>query len=532
MYSILLVDDEVPVRRMIQTSIDWEAYGFQIIDEAENGLEALEIIQEKNPDIVITDIKMPYMDGIDLIRRIRDSHPNTTVIIFSGYDEFTYAQTAIQLDVAYYALKPLSKDDFIDLLVRLKKHLDEKIESLTNHKKLEQAYNNAINDLKQQFLVELFEHTVTGLMSKAVSYELPYDQDMFITAVIETYDRGDKLDLGSVNEIINSTRKVGDNSFNAILKEHNLITYYSSVEDNKEDSESQFMKKTLNQIDNLRKNIEFYTKKECSIGVSRIVNNLADLPESRRQAICALNYKQYYPHYNLYYIGDLESEDLTLLSSQAMEEGMEQLVTEVKLGNETSIDQAVTELFNRKIGMETEQLRAFTFRLLATLSNLVLEYNIDITSNDDTWSSLSDIVFDINTIYTVSNRVHKLCILLNKEITQKRHKSNKKFVEEAKKLIELNYGDVNFTLNSISDKLGVSESYFSSAFKKECGITFVSALTNTRIDHAKSLLKKDHLKIYEIAQSVGFADANYFSFCFKKTTGTSPQTYRRKAYSA
>ena len=527
MYSILLVDDEIPVRHMIRSSIDWNQYGFFVIGEAENGLEALDIIQEKNPDVVITDIKMPYMDGISLIKELRKTHPTTTVIILSGYDEFTYAQNAIQLDVSYYALKPLCKSDFIELLTKIKNHLDEKIENITDRKRLEDAYTSAVNSLTQQLLSEVYEGHTEGIISKAVSYKLPYDQDFYMTAVIEMTGGDAKLNLATVDQVLASYMTKERSSFSTIFKNNNLITFYHKIKKDKQLEESLFIKSTLNKVDDIKKYISFYTKSECNIGVSRPVYNFINLAESRRQGICALNYKPYYPHYSIYYIGDLETENLTTLSTQTMDDGMEKLVSEVKFGNSETVEGAVDELFDKKTGLNPGQLQTSLLKIITVLADLAFSYDIDITKLEGMDSSLASILTDVSTIHSISAKLKNICCLLNIEIEKKRKISNKKFVEEAKKQIEINYKNSDFSLDIVSNSLGVSESYFSSTFKKECGVAFVKALTATRIEHAKTLLKNKQLKTYEIADLVGFTDPNYFSFCFKKMEGISPQAYRK-----
>ncbi|MCI1208491.1 MAG: response regulator [Treponema sp.] len=527
MYSILLVDDESPVRHMIRASIVWEDYGFFVIDEAENGLEALELIQEKNPDVVITDIKMPYMDGIALIRELRKTHPTTTVIILSGYDEFSYAQNAVQLGVSYYALKPLSKDDFIDLLKKIKTHLDEKIENLTNRKKLEEVYNNAIPNLMQQLLAELYTGHTDGVMGKAASYNLPCDQDFYMTAVIETSGDDATLDLATVDQILDSYPAYEKFFFHTIFKNNNILTFYHKVKKDRQLEESLFIKSTLNKIDDIKKYISFYTKRECNIGVSRPVYKFTNLAEARRQSICALNYKPYYPYYSIYYIGDLETEDLTILSTQTMDDAVEKLVSEIKLGSCAGVEKSVDELFDKKTGLNPAQTQNSLFKVMTILTNLALGYDIDIANLEGAGQSFASTLSDISTIRTISTRLKKLCCSLNREVKKKRTISSKKFVEEAKKLIEINYKNPAFSLDGISSDLGVSEAYFSSTFKKETGVAFVKALNRARIEHAKALLKSKQLKTYEIADLVGFTDPNYFSFCFKKLEGISPQKYKK-----
>ena len=139
-YTLILVDDESHVRSNIRKSTPWNDFGFSVIGEANNGIEALELVEDLKPDVIITDIRMPYLDGIELIKQIREINPTITIIILSGYDEFTYAQTAIHYDVKEYILKPVSKKDFCELLSRTKKMLDANYSKVNNINVLKEKY--------------------------------------------------------------------------------------------------------------------------------------------------------------------------------------------------------------------------------------------------------------------------------------------------------------------------------------------------------------------------------------------------------
>lgn len=132
LYRIILVDDEEEVRKSIIKKIDWNAAGFQVVGDAENGEEALERIEALEPDVVLTDIRMPYMDGLTLAEKVRQRFPSTKIVIFSGYDDFEYAKQAIKLNVTEYILKPVNVEELTAILKRIKANLDEEIEQKRN----------------------------------------------------------------------------------------------------------------------------------------------------------------------------------------------------------------------------------------------------------------------------------------------------------------------------------------------------------------------------------------------------------------
>ncbi len=177
-YSILLVDDESAVREGIRSRTPpWERYNFSVVGEAGNGIEALELVEDLHPDVVITDIRMPYLDGMDLIKEIRLAHPATTLVILSGYDEFTYAQQAMHYDVSEYVLKPVSVDDLCRLLERLGNRLDQEIKRTQDQKRLKEVYQQALPPLiREKFLLSLLTTTQAtsdqNLITKARSMVL------------------------------------------------------------------------------------------------------------------------------------------------------------------------------------------------------------------------------------------------------------------------------------------------------------------------------------------------------------------------
>ena len=160
MYKIILVDDEEEVRRGVLNKIQWNKYGFEIVGEAENGKEALEIVEKNTPDIVITDIKMPFMDGMKLTQILYERFPTIKTIILTGFDEFEYAKTAIKLNVIEYVLKPVSSEDIIELLINVKEKLDREFEEKKNIKLLKESYIKSLPILREKFLSSIIRGNI------------------------------------------------------------------------------------------------------------------------------------------------------------------------------------------------------------------------------------------------------------------------------------------------------------------------------------------------------------------------------------
>lgn len=157
LYTIMVVDDEEEIRLGIIKKIQWEEYGFKVIGDAENGQEALEKAEKLRPDIVMTDIKMPFMDGLELGRELTKKMPESKIIIFSGSDDFEYAQKAIKINVIEYVLKPINSNELIEILKRLKVKLDKEYDEKINLESLHNHYLESLPILREQFLASVIE---------------------------------------------------------------------------------------------------------------------------------------------------------------------------------------------------------------------------------------------------------------------------------------------------------------------------------------------------------------------------------------
>ena len=187
LYRIMLVDDEEEVRKAMIRNMNWERLGFTVAGDAENGEDALEKLEQLEPDVVMTDIRMPYMDGLTLIARIRERYPFIKILIFSGYDDFEYAKQAIKFNVTEYILKPVNGEELAEILKRVRLNLDEEIKQRRNISSLQESYMGSLPILKELFLNDLVQRTtdVSGVVSKLREYGIDIlDARKWLAAVI------------------------------------------------------------------------------------------------------------------------------------------------------------------------------------------------------------------------------------------------------------------------------------------------------------------------------------------------------------
>ena len=521
MYTILIVDDEDEVRKSIISRTPWEEYGFSVIGEASNGREALDFLEETMPDVIITDIRMPYLDGIGLIEEVRKNKSQTVdVIILSGYDEFTFAQTAMRLNVAEYVLKPVSVDSMRDVLKRTRARLDEDRAKVYDSKKLESFYKDAIEVYREKFLVSLIVPTrkpdAALLKERAEAYGEPLSGNMFAAVIIDLPT--EILSSIAVAEIIEDATK-DENSVIAFQYENQIVLIYSS--EMQSDFSSLFSKQINRSLTMLQSRFYHYFTKAFNMGIGEIVADITKLPESYRSALEALNYSQLYPEQHIISIGDVEMIDNSHLEKAG--DMKTELVMAIKFGGKEDTEKAVHTFFQGVT--ETPNIQNMVITVHSIISEICSAYGKNVATlleDEDLFTAISH----ANSLSRSETLMTKLALRANESAVGARENSRIQFVENAKKVIKENYSNPVFGLEQVTDAINVSPAYFSTIFKKETGVSFVQYLTMVRLEKAKEMLKNSDAKTYEIAEKAGFSEPNYFSFIFKKNIGVSPSQYR------
>ena len=522
MYTILLVEDEEAVRHSIRDLTPWDEYGFSVMGEASNGMEALEIISETMPDVIITDIRMPYMDGIQFIKEVRDKYSQSVMVIFlSGYDEFTFAQTALSLNAAEYVLKPVSIDSMRALLERTHKKLDEDVARVSDRTKLEAFYHDAFEIYKEKFLVSLITPTRKKdellIAEKASEYGVPLKGSIFAVSVIDLPQ--ETLSSVAMEEIIDESAADSRNML-SFQYENQIVLIFSS--EMGRDFSPLFIKQIYRSLSLLQSRLIHYFSHPFSIGIGEVVFQTGSLPASYKSAMEALNYTHIYPEQHIISISDVESVGKTF-DEKTRNDLKTDLVMALKFGTAEETEDRIHAFFTGLA--ETADIQNAVLSIIAIIAEICTSYGRNIAlllDGDDLFLELSH----ANTSARAEELARKLGVSANKMASGVRENSHIQFVENAKRIIKERYSESAFGLEQVAEEISVSPAYFSTTFKKETGLSFVQYLTNIRLEKAKELLKNTDKKTYEIAEAIGFSEPNYFSFTFKKNIGLSPSQYR------
>ncbi|MGE5614581.1 MAG: response regulator [Bacillota bacterium] len=533
MYKLIIVDDEDEVRQGILQNINWEKYGFQVAGEAENGREALDHIEKEVPDLVITDIKMPVMDGLELSSILKESFPTVKIVIITGFDDFKYAQQAIKYGVLEYILKPVLPKDIEDLLERLKRLLDEEHEHNEDIKRLKEHYNNSLPVMRDKFLTSL----ITGKLkeaeieSKVRNFDLKLLGKIFMAAVIGI----DNNSLKQGNFESEDTELISFAVFNIadeIVKKHSagevfiypehpvVITCFDSGDN------SAAYRRTFSILEEIRQSVEKYLKFTITIGLGNACDSAGMLGESYKSALTALDYRLLIGNNKVIYIDDVEPQPKNNILFD--EEKERALLTAIKFGTEDDINSAIDMLFKDLMAsrVSLKDYQVFLLELVASILKISKSLQLDSKNILNKDGNLMDKIFGSGTSEEVIAWIKEICINLANSILSMRQNTCKLLLDKAKEYIKENYSDQEISINKVSSHLHISPSYLSLIFKKETGETFLNYLIRIRLEAAEGLLMNTSLKTSEIAKRIGYSDPHYFSYFFKRNFGVSPREFR------
>ncbi|MEG1637941.1 MAG: response regulator [Erysipelotrichaceae bacterium] len=529
MYSVVVADDEIELRRAIIEMVDWAAIGFRVVGEAENGVEALELVERLEPDLLLTDIKMPFISGIELARKVREIRPAMQIAILSGYDDFAYAQQAIQYNIIKYLLKPISKEEIDHELLDIKKTMDERKKLFTTQQDFD------VNQLQlEQFLMPLlldndslstYSSTNREELNQR-AYELHLsnfldDKAGYIVLVTRFLDY-DK------NVISAKQHRFAQD---AIARKHlNCGSFYSQE---KIVSLLGGMKWEIEKYINIITNEIVQTTKQvvnqdCYIGVGSYFVDLSKAHISFSEACSAIEYGQG-AHRNLSFINDIERKDT--LQYEFIEAVSLEIERRIKSNKEEDITTYLSDIFNKMI--ESKARRAdidlLIMHIISKTCTLVRSLCDDEATSDFFMkASLLSSLLSKHTVNEKRQDIMDFCILCKESISKQNRLNAQVICDELLELIQVEYGLETFSLTIASERLYISASYLSALLKKITGDSFVTLLTKKRMEVAREKVLYSNHKILEIARECGYSDQHYFSYCFKRQYGMSPNKLREQ----
>ena len=534
MLKMVLADDESIVRNGLLNIIDWSKYDIEIVAEASDGQETYDLCMRLMPDILFTDIRMPFMDGIEVAAKLKESGNDLKVIIFSGIQDFGYAKSALNINAEGYILKPMDVAELTEVVIKVVKKIkqEKNLNDKVQHLRL-QLHEN-FGAAKEKFL----RNMVLGaykkeqeIIEKLNYFKNPVDpNDLICVAVlqiddyskfIENYTEEEKqlLSFSITNiteEIINDFTK----GTCVVMGDNEQILMFNKKKDEPLIEESELFTVIV-------ANLNKYLNISASIGVGRVIDNFLDIYSSYKDAVNALYFKFYTGKGSIINISDVslkfENKELPNLYSEENE-----LVNLIKSGNVQETKKLIQNIF-MKFGLDKmytiEYIQRICNEFIYTATRAIYELGENI---DDFVNNRSKILNKINyteSIFELQEQLENILLAAAQYFSSKYTQKNNKVINDIKKIISKRYmEDIN--INKIAESVYLSPNYISLIFKQETGETIIDFLTKTRMDEAKVLLKETDFKVLDISEMVGFQDASYFSKVFKKYAGIHPQKYR------
>lgn len=533
MLKVFLVEDEAIIREGLRDSIPWQQYGYTFVGEAGDGEQALPLIRKTQPDILITDIKMPFMDGLALSKIVAKEMPGIKIIIISGYDDFEYARQAISIGVEQYLLKPVAKS----MLVKTLQEVQQKIQNEREQENYVEKFRSEMQEYEQFSRRRLFEEIVSGALSIEECYIRAGQLNMDIQGPcynLVLYTLQAKRDhAGEANEPLTQLRDELFHYFmehsEYLLVRQNLTTYAVLIK-GEESCMEEYTKGCIEHIQKIMSSYEWDVEWYAASGT--MVTRLRFLPDCYAQVSKILAHRHLMPEIHI----------LNEANTQMFNQGDEE-------SNLNNLDMAKIDPNLLKGFLQNgqlEELQDFVDDFILSLgeaakSKLFCQYlvlNVRFTSI----AYLETLGYGqeefLNSVECVKNMGLSLSVeelrvyikeMLGRAMEMRDNQSKNQYrdiIGKAIAYIDENYASESISLTEVATYTDVSANYFSAAFSQEMQQTFVEYLTGKRMEKAKELLRSTDKRTAEIAAEVGYKDPHYFSFVFKKTQGCTPRDYK------
>ena len=537
MLKVFLVEDEVVMRNGIKNNIPWEQEGFEFVGEASDGELAYPLIKREKPDILITDIRMPFMDGLELSRLVKKELPQIKIIILSGYNEFDYAKTAISIGVTDYLLKPISSAKLLEAVKKVGDMIEKEQDNVRLMERYEKEMEENILQEKHKLWGALASNRLSTieLLEKGQRLGMDFTASAYLVFLFKLMQEGDAT--GCSDELNRASEKVNilSGTWEKVLSFDRSPEGWAFLI--KGESETEVLETFAETKKELLNLVAAYPKVEYFGGLGSIVQRIGDIQNSYKEAARAFSSRFFLDANQIADSAEMvpvqNEEDGKIDVSKMLSKKREHELVEkfFKNGTVEEVDSFLDELF-QNIGEQNCKSLLYRQYVVMDLFFCATDFleNLEIGTEE-----LPEECRDINQIVEKAGNAqslrHQIGILFSETMMLRDGHSKKKYsklLEDAKAFIDENYKHDDMSLNMVAAQVNISPSYFSTIFSNEMGQTFVEYLTHVRLEKARELLMCSNMRTAEIGYEVGYKDSHYFSYIFKKVVGCSPKEYRNR----
>lgn len=523
MLRVLLVDDEPFILQGLQYVVDWKSEGYEIVAALSNGKEALDYLRENTVDLILSDIQMPVMTGLELLETIqKENISNARFAILTGYDDFSFAQRALKFNTIDYILKPVQKEDILSLLRNVSKLEIEKIQNEEKQKKFEDAYlaRNILALIKGKFGDDNLEYVKKHLqLGGSVRY--------IDIALAETAEDDDDSDLRQLqHQLFNACRdaqKYSDSNFifDVSYDENNYdigFIFCESMATRLDMTESGY-------LEQLAAKIKTVIRKDLRISCGKSVPDISAIAKSY-SSCCMLNS----------IIGFRKEKDIYIYEEEVQtnkdagyicKESIDSVILSIQNNDKVGIEDNVNRLY-KEMGQMDENMNVLNLNtnyLLFQLIHIATQQD-DKVNQEEVIRYISEHSFEQSVGRGSAQHMINFANEFADYLSSLRGNVSRGLIASIDKEIEENFED-NITLKSLGDKYFINSSYLGQLFRKAHDMSFKDYLTKVRVEHAVTLLVTTDEKVNNIAEQVGYADCDYFIRKFIELKGCTPSKYRR-----
>ncbi|MEK8212970.1 response regulator transcription factor [Paenibacillus sp. FSL L8-0463] len=551
MKTLVIVDDEPSVVNGLRTYVDWAAQGIQLIGTADDGDTGLTLIRELRPDIVLTDVQMPSMDGITMAAEVRALLPDAKIVFISGHNDAEYLKSALQMHAADYIFKPVSRKELYAVMGKVTAALDAERREQDRVKEMQVKLTQSMPLLREKFLLSVVSDNINmaQVQDKLQFLGLSLlSADSYIIMVIVIDDVPQVMDSRSERDkqllsytVLNIIQELTDKQMRGVTFEKEpgeyvgilLTRSFGGQEADREikpelSADRSPENELLLLAESIRDNLRKWLKLSVTIGVGDGVGSLSEVPASYKQARAAADQKWYLGKNRILTMDNIESGEN--LRYRFEPEWSERVITALKSGDQNRLQGELSGIFGlleQNRGQGSRYAQNVSLHLILQSSQVLIELNGMTAEWEQREMEAWKLVMRQETIQDLLRYTESYLRHVCDFVEAKRSGKSSEVIERVRRLIGERYAD-NLTIADIAAGVYLSPTYVRLLYKQETGETVFEYLTKVRIEKAKTLLRDPQNKFYEVCYAVGYTDPSHFSKLFKKMTGSTPSAYREQ----
>ncbi len=532
--KVIISDDEPRVCQLVENLVDWSQLDMTIESVAYNGIDAMEAIRVCKPDIVITDIRMPGIDGLELIKAAKELNPDIEFIIISGFRHFEYAQNAIKYGVMDYLLKPIKKEELYQTLLKVKENFLQRTEKLSREEEYHQLVKNNLDLLRADFLETCLEKRQSDTIDLEFlneKYHYGFKPGIFQVLSIKL----DGLDLyfqENLAYIQEKTLQKMKRYLSPLCWENEFLFHnMAGIGVLNYRNESFAMKEVRKAVKQSLKELLFqkdiFENLSVTIGIGIPVGTVQDLFQSRVTALRAVE-DRLIKGVNQVIEGEKKSER-SFAYTETFTDFNKRFMKALEWQDEKEVQQSIIDLkceMKMQEGLSGHQVLQMAKEIVNIYGLTMKQNKLEMENEETFFDKTVNEIDNFGTMEGIFGFLAKTIGISFHQAIEKRKEDHVRPIREGKTYIQKHYCEP-LSLEIVSKELGFNATYFSGLFKKETGLTFLEYLTEVRMEAAKEFLRDTDWTIVDICEKVGYKDPKYFSKSFRKFTGLKPNEYRK-----